>query len=374
MMAFYDALKAFCTPSILTTGLVTFCVSLVMTRFMIWVNIHDTPSHRSSHSTITPRGGGLGIIAGFFLCMGGFLSEGFLAHIPQWKLTILGGTALGLILVSLRDDIKSLPLRHKLLTQILMASLIVINGLSFDEIPLPHFGMIHLGAFAGIISLLWVIFLTNAFNFMDGLDGLAAGSSLVASFFGVLIGIYFQEHAFLYICFALFFSTFGFFFYNFSPARIFMGDVGSQFLGLLWSVLLFLSAQTQHVELSVYTIPLLFFAFIYDVGLTILRRLYNRQSIWKPHRTFLFHILNRSGLSHRRISVIYMAFACLQGCGALYVQFLPLHQQFFMLIPYGVLMIAYTLWVQRQAKRVIEGTYCGKKISLKSMIFEKKPL
>lgn len=338
----------------MVTGVLTFLLSLAMTRFMIWVNIHDTPSHRSSHSIITPRGGGFGIIIGFFLCMSSFLSQGFLSHIPQWKLTILGGAAFGLIIVSFRDDIKSLPLRHKLLTQILMASLIVASGLSFDEIPLPYFGIIHLGAFAGIMSLLWVIFLTNAFNFMDGLDGLAAGSSLVASFFGLVIGIYFQEHVFLYMCFALFFATLGFFFYNFSPARIFMGDVGSQFLGLLWSVLLFLSAQTQHVELSVYTIPLLFFAFIYDVGLTIIRRLCHRQSIWQPHRTFLFHILHRSGLSHRRISLIYMIFAFVQGMGAISVQFMPLHQQFFMVLPYTALMVVYTLWVHIRAQRVIK--------------------
>ena len=354
MNLFLEPLKTFLTFPILITGIVTFLVALGMTRFMIWVNIHDTPSHRSSHSIVTPRGGGFGIIIGFFLCMGGFLSQGFLSHIPEWKLTILGGATLGLILVSFRDDIKSLPLRHKLLTQIFLASIIVASGLSFDEIPIPCLGMIHLGAFGGILSLLWVIFLTNAFNFMDGLDGLAAGSSLIASFFGILIGVHFQEHAFLYICFALFFSTLGFFFYNFSPARIFMGDVGSQFLGLLWSVLLFLSAQAQHVEISVYTIPLLFFAFIYDVGLTILRRLYKRQSIWQPHRTFLFHILHRSGFSHRRISVIYMTFSFIQGWGALYVQFLPLHQQCFLLIPYGLLMALYTFWVQQQAQSVIK--------------------
>jgi len=353
MRLFLETLRNFFTPTIIITGIVTFLVALLITRIMIWVNIHDTPSHRSSHTTITPRGGGFGIIAGFFLCMGVFLSQGFLSHIPQWKMTILGTAALGLILVSFRDDIKSLPLRHKFLTQILIASTIVASGLSFDELPLPYLGMIHLGAFGGILSLLWVIFLTNAFNFMDGLDGLAAGSSLVASFFGILIGIHFQEHAFLYISFALFFSTLGFFFYNFSPARIFMGDVGSQFLGLFWSVLLFLSAQAQHVEISVYTIPILFFAFIYDVGLTILRRLWKRQSIFQPHRTFLFHILHRSGLSHRRISILYMALAFLQGCGALWVQFLPLPLQFFVLIPYGALMILYTLWVQKQATQMI---------------------
>lgn len=182
------------------------------------------------------------------------------------------------------------------------------GGLSFDQLPLPYFGILELGAFGGILSLLWVIFFTNAFNFMDGLDGLAAGGSLVASFFGIIIGVLFQELSFLYISFSLFFAHLGFMIYNFSPAQIFMGDVGSQFLGLLWSVLLLLSTQAKHVMLSVYTVPLLFFAFMYDVAWTMVRRLVKRQSIWYPHRTFLFHILHRTGLSHRRISLIYMTF------------------------------------------------------------------
>ena len=337
----------------MATGLLSFVAALVMTRIMIWINIHDTPVHRSSHDVVTPRGGGVAIIIGFCLCMTYFLSKHQLAHIPNWKLIVMGCSLIGLVAISLWDDIRGVSLRYKLITQIAVASAIVASGLSFDRLPLPHLGVLELGAFGGILSLLWVIFFTNAFNFMDGLDGLAAGGSLVASFFGVVIGVLFQEQAFLYISFALFFSNLGFMVYNFSPAQIFMGDVGSQFLGLLWSVLLLLSTQAKHVELSVYTVPILFFAFIYDVLLTILRRLIKGQSIWHPHRTFLFHILHRSGLSHRRISLIYMGFAIIQGFGAVSVQFMESTHQLFMVLPYILMMIFYTVWVGARARRYI---------------------
>lgn len=345
----YSALKEFFTLPVALVGCVAFSVAALVTRFMIHVNIHDTPVHRSSHNEVTPRSGGVGIIVGFGVCMAYFLSKHYLDHIPYWKLIAIAVASLGTILVSIRDDISGVSLRYKLLTQIVAASVIVASGFSFDQLPLPHFGVLELGAFGGILSLLWVIFFTNAFNFMDGLDGLAAGSSTVASFFGVIIGVLFKEHAFLYISFALFCSNLGFLVYNLSPARIFMGDVGSQFLGLIWSIMLLLSTQAKHMELSVYTVPILFFAFIYDVLLTILRRLVNGQSIWLPHRTFLFHILNRSGLSHRRISVIYMGFALTQGVGAVFVQFIPVTHQIAMLLPYFVLMIIYTGWVRHKS-------------------------
>jgi len=345
-----DVFYSFVQP-LLWVGFITFLIALFATRCMIWINIHDTPVHRSSHRKITPRSGGFGIIIGFLLCMGYFLSKHRLSHIPDWKIITISSAILGLIIISLRDDMKGVSLRYKLLTQILVSIAIVASGLSFKHIPLPYIGMLELGALSGLLSLFWVIFLTNAFNFMDGLDGLVSGSSLVASLFCTLIGFMCAEQAFFYMSMGLFFSTLGFFVYNFSPAKIFMGDVGSQFLGVIWSVMLLLSTQAHH---SVYTIPLLFFAFIYDVSLTILRRLIKGQSILHPHRTFLFHILHRSGLSHRRISLIYMGFSIIQGLGALYLQFIELNRQILIFIPYLMIMILYTAWVQWKARQHIK--------------------
>jgi len=336
---------------ILWVGLGTFLISLLMTRVMIGVNIHDTPVHRSSHKKITPRSGGVGIIVGFLACMTYFFSQSYLSHALDGRIITISGAVLALVIISLHDDIKGVALRHKLLVQIIVSISIVASGLSLDHLSLPRIGTLALGPLGGILSLFSIIFLTNTFNFMDGLDGLNAGSSLVASFFCALIGLFFAEQIFFYLSVALFFSILGFFIYNFSPARIFMGDVGSQFLGVIWSIMLLLSTHTSH---SLYTIPLLFFAFIYDVSLTILRRLIRGQSIWNPHRTFLFHILHRSGRSHRRISLIYIGFAIIQGIGALCLQFVETNHQILMFIPYLVLMICYTAWVQREAAQHIK--------------------
>lgn len=345
--------NAFLTPLTLLAGVGAFILSILVTRWMITINIHDTPGHRSSHSQITPRGGGMGIIVGFLLAMSIFFYQGALSHISAWKLFILSTAIIGLSVVSFWDDLKTVPLRHKLIAQIGASFLIVGSGLSFESIPLPWGHVLYLGAFSGILSIFWVIYFTNTMNFMDGLDGLAAGTTLIASFFAILIGLISEQKAFLYVSFSLFGSTLGFFLYNRAPARIFMGDVGSQFLGFLWAVLLLLTTDSDHTPLSFYTIPLLFFSFLYDVGLTILCRLFKRQSIWKPHRTFLFHLLHRSGHSHGSISLIYMFFAIIQGIGALFMQYISPHYQILVFFPYFLMMGGYTLWVRHQTLRVI---------------------
>jgi len=180
--------------------------------------------------------------------------------------------------------------------------------------------MIHLGAFGGILSLLWVIFLTNAFNFMDGLDGLAAGSSLVASFFGILIGIHFQEHAFLYISFALFFSTLGFFFYNFSPARIFMGDTGSLMIGLVNGAMVihFIQTAGSAPVLAVQSAGALGFAVMFVPLFDTLRvfsyRILKGISPFTPDRNHIHHILMRFGWSHTKVTIT-LAFAAVAFAG-----------------------------------------------------------
>lgn len=102
----------------MATALMSFLAALFTTRFMIWVNISDTPDHRSSHDVVTPRGGGVGIIVGFCFCMAYFFSKNQLAHIPHWKLVIMVAALMGIGAVSLLDDIKGVALRYKLLTQI----------------------------------------------------------------------------------------------------------------------------------------------------------------------------------------------------------------------------------------------------------------
>lgn len=335
-------------------GILTFSLSAAITRLMVWIGIQDDPTHRSSHSTRTPRSGGVSMVASFLFCMIYFFWGGYFSHIPEWRLVLMLLAAVLIVMASLKDDITGISFRRKLAMQVLGAVVVVTGGLSFDTLPLPYVGVWYLGGLGGVLSLFWIVGFMNAFNFMDGLDGLAAGTSIVASFFSAIIALMLGEKAIFFISFTLFWATMGFFIFNFPPARIFMGDVGSQFLGFTWSIIFILAAQASHNSISVYTVPLLFFSFIYDVVLTLLRRISLRQTIWYPHRTFLFHILNRSGYTHRQISLVYMGFAVLQGFGAILLQHITPSGQIYIFIPYSILMVLYTRWVKNNAAKYIK--------------------
>ncbi len=336
------------TYNILFMGLGAFGSSALGTWIMIRIGIKDIPVHRSSHKMPTPRSGGMGIIAGFGAAMLYLYMTDAMGYIASWRLSLLGLGALITIAVSLRDDIKAVPFIQKLLVQILTACLIVSSGLSIAEIPIPFYGTLELGSLGGIISVLWVIFFMNVFNFMDGLNGLASGGSLIASLFCAGIGLFFEEKAFCYVSFSLFFSTLGFFLFNFPKGKIFMGDVGSQFLGLIWAILLLIPAQAGHVtqtRISLFTVPLLFFGFIYDVSATLVRRIWYGDPFWEAHRTHLFQLLNRTGFSHTQVTGLYLCVSVVQGVGAIGLQCLALTWQVLVFIPYLIFMMGYHYWI-----------------------------
>ena len=336
------------TGNILLMGLSAFGISLLGTWIMIRIGIKDMPIHRSSHKMPTPRSGGVGIIAGFAAAMLYLYRTDAVGYIASWRLSLLGLGALVTIAVSLRDDIKAVPFIQKLLVQILTACLIVASGLSLTEIPIPLCGTVELGSLGGIISVLWIIFFMNVFNFMDCLNGLAGGGSIIASLFCAGLGLFFEEKAFFYISFSLFFSTLGFFLFNFPKGKIFMGDVGSQFLGLIWAILLLIPAQEGHVtqmRISLFTVPLLFFGFIYDVSVTLVRRIWYGDPFWEAHRTHLFQLLNRTGFSHIQVTGLYLALSVVQGIGAVALQFVTLTWQVLIFAPYLAFMMGYHYWI-----------------------------
>ncbi len=337
-------------------GGIVLVFSLLLTYWMIRVGIQDYPVHRSSHTIPTPRSGGVAIVISFCSGILYLLLRHYLTYISCGRIIALGAAITITCLVSFKDDVKALSFIQKFVVQIFISCLIVLVGLSFTEIPLPYFGLVPLKALGGILSVLWIIFFMNVFNFMDGLNGLASGVSIIASIFCALISLLFQEKSLFYISFTLCFSTLGFFLFNFPKGKIFMGDVGSQFLGLIWSIMLFIPAQESHAgtsTVSIYTIPLLFFSFIYDVSITVGRRIWNKESFWLAHRTHLFQILNRLGYTHKQVTCLHLGMAVLQGGGAMWMQYLLPSHQILIFIPYFMLMISYHIWIYRQLKQKI---------------------
>ncbi|MBS0987281.1 UDP-phosphate alpha-N-acetylglucosaminephosphotransferase [Acetobacter okinawensis] len=275
------------------------CAALV--RRMIGLAIMDHPVHRSAHATPTPKGGGIGVMVAFGLF---FPLMQLLTGQPVLSLScILTACALVLLCsVSWLDDLYQWPPTIKLAAQTAAACMVVGGSISLSW-PTPLTG--------AILSVLWLIFMTNATNFMDGLNGLISGClscaavalAVVAPTFGVPE---LQWPSLLLAC-----SLLGFLPFNFPHARIFMGDVGSQGCGLLAGTAALYIASHTTLPGGWLLGPALLFPLIYDVVFTLIRRGCAGHPLLRAHRGHLYQILHRS---HVPVPVL----SCLEWCMTLW--------------------------------------------------------
>ncbi|MBJ7251966.1 MAG: undecaprenyl/decaprenyl-phosphate alpha-N-acetylglucosaminyl 1-phosphate transferase, partial [Acetobacteraceae bacterium] len=212
-------------------------ISAIVVRLMIAYPILDHPNARSSHSRPTPRGGGLGIVVAFTLGMGILYWQAEYARLPVPQFLGVIGAALAIAAVSFWDDARDLRFALKLAAQALAALVAIGSGLELQRIALPGLGPVELGALGPLLTLFWILGCTNAVNFMDGLDGLVGGTVFLAL---LILCIIAGHHGgwFVYLAsLMLAAGLLGFLPFNLHPARIFMGDVGSQFLGFMVAIL-----------------------------------------------------------------------------------------------------------------------------------------
>lgn len=255
---------------------------LVLIALMIRAGVMDHPVHRSSHTRPIPKGGGIGIIGAFLLCLAPAL---YLTHQPFFTGPIFG-LASGVILlaaVSWLDDLYSFPARYKLAAQFIAAALAAFgSGAS-----LPITGLFILGA----------VFITNALNFIDGINGLASGVMALTALFLAASGIQPVIFVLYAICLLAFLP------WNFPKARIFMGDVGSQSGALIiaWG------AMQPHRLAGLLTLALLS-GVLWDVLFTLARRARAGDRLAQAHRGHLYQLAIRSGMPMPLVTMIYWGF------------------------------------------------------------------
>jgi UDP-GlcNAc:undecaprenyl-phosphate/decaprenyl-phosphate GlcNAc-1-phosphate transferase len=307
---------------------VLFCLALagisaLVVRAAIDARVMDRPNARSAHTMPTPKGGGIGIVTAFMLGIAmlyGFAEFSRIAD-PYFRGVIL--SALVIAVVSFIDDLRDWPFAIKLAAQIGAAIVAVLSGLSVHALGLPYWGAIPLGMFGPVATVIFVVTITNAMNFMDGLNGLAAGVTLVASLFLALIAEV-QSGWFVYFAsMVLAASVLGFLPFNFPRARIFMGDVGSQFCGFMLAMLGVAAGRFERVEMSLLLVPMLLNGILFDVAFTLIRRALNGDRITQAHRSHLYQIAHRSGMDARWIALLHWGFAALGGLVALAFVFSP---------------------------------------------------
>jgi UDP-GlcNAc:undecaprenyl-phosphate/decaprenyl-phosphate GlcNAc-1-phosphate transferase len=291
-------------------------VTYVVVRLRLFL---DVPNARSSHKTPIPRSGGLGIVAATVV---GVVVLGTLGHPAVLRETaFLGLMAGGLIAAAggLADDLRARSFLFKLGTQVAAAVVAMATGLVIDRLDLPGIGPVELGAVGPVLTFIWIIGLTNAYNFMDGIDGLAGGTAVVAATFLSIAAIAIGKINEATIACTIAVASAGFLVFNRPPARIFMGDVGSQFLGFIFAALGVLIARDDASGTAILLVPLLLFHFIFDTLLTAGQRWWQGEDVTQGHRSHLYQLLAHSGVGHGRTTALLCAIGAAQGAGALWM-------------------------------------------------------
>lgn len=269
----------------------------------------DVPNERSSHSDPTPRGGGLMIV---LVCLFGYLAIHLIFAVPFSKGYFIG--ALMVAIVSWLDDLYSLPFWSRLVVHVAAAGVLVADlGVWQGAVLYPsfevNFGMI----FGGIVTVGWVVWLLNAYNFMDGIDGLAALQAVVAGVAWAVFGFYFNLPGSFLFAGVVACVSLGFLLHNWQPAKIFMGDVGSAFLGFTLAAmpLLFRGEAQENMPVLPTIAGLFVWFFVFDTIFTLLRRTVNRERVWEAHRGHLYQRMVMGGMSHRTVTMLYGSAAAL---------------------------------------------------------------
>ncbi|NCA69395.1 MAG: glycosyltransferase family 4 protein [Sphingobacteriia bacterium] len=320
-----------------TAVLVALTLAAASTRWLVMrPNQHgpiDHPNARSLHTTPVPRSGGLAVLLG--------------CGVPLLLMALLGiatpelaWTGLALLLVaavSYRDDLGGLARRWRLLAQALAAVLLMSGGLIWSRLDLPGWALDWPLPVALLLTLLYVVWMINLYNFMDGMDGFAGGMAVFGFTAFAVLGWSGGEPLFALAAACIAAAAAGFLTSNFPPARIFLGDVGSSSLGLLvaafslWGVGLGL--------FPLWSAWLAFSPFIVDATWTLLARLARRERIWEPHRSHHYQRLVLAGWTHHKTALRgYLVMAGAAAC-AVAAPALPPHEQWLLIAAWGAIYL-----------------------------------
>lgn len=324
----------------------TILLSAAIVWRMIDMGIMDTPGHRSAHTRPTPKGGGVGVLVALLI----FLPVMRVAcDLPAFSpsLAAIWLATAGLGAFAWLDDIKQWPAISKLLAQFI-AAFVICCGFLVSQ---PDFGLIN-----AVIAFLWLVFATNAINFMDGLNGLISGTLLTA---GALIAMHYSNSNPALLCSGALMAAAlsGFLPFNFPKAKIFLGDVGSQGCGIFCAAMALAPAGILHsASMEPWLlVPALLSGLLYDVTFTLIRRARAADSLMEAHRGHLYQLAYRGGIPAAIIACIHWLFA-LWGYVALQMSAAITHDNFQTAILLVLLIIfpqiTWTGLVVRRAQKI----------------------
>ena len=277
-------------------------VSYVLTPYIkklaFKIGAVDRPDNRKVHKKIMPRLGGLAIYIAFMI--------GCVASMEiTWDIfgILLGGTLI--VALGVADDVYQLPAKVKLLGQIATACVLVVFDIRIEWVNNPLGGYFYLDMLSIPFTIFWVISFTNVVNLIDGLDGLAAGVSAIASLTVILVAVQMGYFHVAILTAALAGAIIGFIRYNFNPATIFMGDTGSMFIGYMLAAISVYGAVKTAATIALIVPAIALGLPILDTAFAIMRRYVNGRPIFQPDKGHLHHRLLATGMSHKE-TVLFM--------------------------------------------------------------------
>jgi len=300
-----DPAEAF---SILTgSAALSLALTASVRRYTLHKGLLDRPNDRSSHTTPTPRGGGIAIV---LLTIDGVA---IFCQITPLTITYIA-TAAAIAVISAVDDVRHVRASVRLFVHAAAGTVLASVAGPLVTITLPYFGELRLGILAFPLTVSWLIAVTNAYNFMDGIDGIAGGEAVVAGTAWAVIGIRTGSPLLSSIGLITAGSSAGFLILNWHPAKIFMGDVGSVFLGFTFAALPFLP-RCHDGDRFVCGV-LILWPFLFDTAYTLVARASRRENIFAAHRSHLYQRLARATGSHTEATMVYVALAAGGALGA----------------------------------------------------------
>lgn len=286
-------------------ALFSFSIGALVRRYAGVLRLIDVPNERSSHSTLTPRGGGLGIVMATVL---GLASARLLdIALPAAAFLVLIGGGVMVAVVSLIDDLRGVRPPIRLGVHFAAGGMVLVFGGVLFAVDVPSIGHLYLGWVGVPLILLWVAGMANAFNFMDGVDGLAGSQAVIAAGTWAVAGWYLERGDLMTIGVLLAAASAGFLIHNWSPARLFMGDVGSAFLGYSLAAVPLL-ADAPRAPLAFSGVVVLW-PFVFDPAYTLIRRASRGENLFLAHRSHLYQRLVAAGWRHQSVCLLYVLIA-----------------------------------------------------------------
>lgn len=329
----FDMGQTFRIISVLALFFGTWAITGLVRRYALRKGVLDIPNHRSSHSVTTPRGGGLSFVLVFNVFV---LIYSVTAHVSLHMVIGLIGAGVIIAVLGWFDDRKNLSAGFRFAVHIIAAIWAVswIGGLQEISIGCRTLRLGFAGSILAVVGIVWSI---NLYNFMDGIDGFSGAEAVTVATFGGLLSLLANNLLLAHFSFALAISVGGFLIWNWPPAKIFMGDVGSCFLGLTFAYLALFSEKTGGAPLIVWLI--LLSVFIADATLTVIRRQMSGEKWYEAHRSHVYQLAVQAGYSHKEVTVkvIFMN-ACLGVIALIAMTF----QRFLLplcIIVYGLLLL-----------------------------------